>query len=131
MSKKRKSRQLVSQHVQRQELTIGPIPSPDHLERYEQTLPGAAERILSMAERQSNHRQTLESKVIKSDIRNSLLGLIFGFIIGMTGVASAFYLIYLGRILEGTIFGGATIVSLVSVFIYGSRQRRKERQAKL
>ena len=38
----------------------GPLPPPEMLAQYEEILPGAAERILSMAERQAEHRQKLE-----------------------------------------------------------------------
>lgn len=38
----------------------GPLPPPDFFEQYEATLPGAAERILQMAERQASHRQGAE-----------------------------------------------------------------------
>lgn len=133
MSKKKNlNRTVVKQQrgVTIHESFIGPLPSPSHLEKYEQILPGAADRIISMAEKQSSHRQDLEKQVIKSDIRNSLLGLIFGFIIGLGGVSCGFYLIYIGKIIEGGLFSGATIVALVSAFIYGSTQRRKERASK-
>jgi uncharacterized membrane protein len=35
----------------------GPIPHPNILESYNRILPGAAERILSMAEEEQKHRQ--------------------------------------------------------------------------
>ena len=44
-----------------QEFT-GPIPPPSMMEQYEKTLPGSADRILNMAENQSEHRQSLEKK---------------------------------------------------------------------
>ena len=108
----------------------GPLPIPSHLEQYEQILPGAADRIIRMAEKQSEHRQELEKRVIKSDTRNSLAGLIFGFIIGIVGIVRGAYLISIGQIIEGSIFGGGTIVSLVGTFIYGSQKRQKERQSR-
>ncbi len=83
-----------------------------------------------MAENQSKHRQQLESKVIDSDIRNSVMGLIFAFIIGLIGVGSGFYLIYIGKFVEGSIYGGGTLAALVGTFIYGSQKRQKERQSK-
>jgi uncharacterized membrane protein len=83
-----------------------------------------------MAERQSEHRQKIESKVICADIRDSLMGLIFGLIIGIAGVGCGFYLIYCGRLVEGSLFSGGTIVFLVGTFIYGSHQRQKERSEK-
>lgn len=44
----------------------GPIPDPMTLERYDQILPGAAERIIKMAEDQSTHRREIEKIVIIS-----------------------------------------------------------------
>ena len=40
----------------------GPIPPPSMMKQYEGTLPGSADRILKMAENQSEHRQSLEKQ---------------------------------------------------------------------
>ena len=40
----------------------GPIPPPSMMKQYEGTLPGSADRILKMAENQSEHRQWMEKK---------------------------------------------------------------------
>jgi uncharacterized membrane protein len=109
---------------------IGPIPLPAHLEHYEKILPGAAERILAMAERQSAHRQKIEDKVITSDVKNSSRGLTYGFIICLVAIVGGFTLIYLGKSIEGSVIGGTALVGLVTAFIYGSNQRRKERESK-
>lgn len=47
----------------------GPLPDPDTLQRYEQVLPGLAERILVMAEKQSEQRQGLERAVVLNGIK--------------------------------------------------------------
>ena len=39
----------------------GPIPSPQILQQYNNIVPGAAERIIRMAEKQSDHRMALEN----------------------------------------------------------------------
>ena len=57
---------------------------PEAFQRYEEILPGAAERILKMAEKQAEHRQRLEEKIVNAEIRDARLGLIFGFLIGLT-----------------------------------------------
>ena len=49
----------------------GPLPHPDMLRKFDDVVPGAAERIIKMAEDQSNHRKDLERKVIESDIARS------------------------------------------------------------
>ena len=70
-----------------------PLPAPEELERFEQILPGATERIFKQFENQAAHRQKLEKRVITTESINSFVGLIFGFIIGMTGLLGGIYLV--------------------------------------
>lgn len=109
---------------------MGPIPDPMTLQKYEQICPGAADRIISMAEKQSDHRQEIEKKVIKSKTRDSLLGIISGFIIAIVTILCGTFVIYNGYVWSGTFLGSAGLVGLVAVFIYGTRENQKERQQK-
>lgn len=45
----------------------GPLPRPEDLIRYNDAVPGAAERILAMAEREMNHRHESERKILKTE----------------------------------------------------------------
>ncbi|MFC1613490.1 DUF2335 domain-containing protein [Patescibacteria group bacterium] len=108
----------------------GPLPHPDILRKFDEVYPGAAKIIIDMAKEQSGHRQILEKDVINSDIKNSRLGLWFGFIIAITGLILGVVLIYFGNIGSGLFISGGTIVSLVGTFVYGSQGRRKEREEK-
>jgi len=92
--------------AERQSIYSGPLPLPNHLEQYEKICPGAAERIIKMAEDQSLHRRTLESIVIKSNARNSFFGILSGFFIGIAAL---------------------DIIGLTAVFVYGSQQNKQER----
>lgn len=114
--------------VSREYRHSGPIPDPYTLQLYEDTVPGAAERIIAMAERQSAHRQELEKKVINSGSRDSLLGIISATIIALATLASGTYVISIGKTWSGTIIGSAGLIGLVGVFIYGTRSSRKERE---
>ena len=67
----------------------GPIPPPDIMAGYDQVLPGSAERILAMAERQPLHRQQGEMLLVKAQVRDSLIGEIFAFVLGITALAAA------------------------------------------
>jgi len=113
----------------RQEFS-GPLPPPHILEKYNDIIPNGAERIMVMAEEQSKHRKELEATVIKTDSRNSLLGVIFAFILGMTAIIGGTISVLSGYSYPGTIIGSAGLVGLVSAFIYGTSQRRKERETK-
>lgn len=66
--------------VIRGEMYSGPIPPPEALARYEEIQPGAADRIIKMAEKQQEHRMSLETKAIGGQIDQSKRGQIFGFI---------------------------------------------------
>lgn len=108
----------------------GPLPPPELFAQYEQILPGAADRILSMAERQSQHRQTKELKQVNAESRDSLLGIISAFIISIITIISGVYVIMNGHAVSGTILGTTGLVSLVSVFIYGTRNKQIEEETK-
>ena len=108
----------------------GPLPHPDVLRKFNEIVPGAAERIIKMAEDQSTHRKELEKKVIDSDIARSKLGQILGFIIAITGLGVSVIVAVYGSALAGGIIGVGTLASLVGVFMYGSKTRSEERKGK-
>jgi len=108
----------------------GPLPSPDILRQFNDVVPGAAERIIKMAEEQSAHRKELEKSVINSDITRSKWGQILGFIIAISGLAVSAIVGVYGNAYAGGIIGVGTLASLVGVFMYGSKTRSKERETK-
>lgn len=104
----------------------GPLPPPEVLKKFDEVVPGAAERIIKMAEGQFAHRTELEKKVINSDIARSKYGQVLGFIIAIVGLfVSATVSIY-GNAITGGIIGVGTLASLVGVFMYGFRSRERE-----
>lgn len=113
-----------------QELFTGPLPHPDSLRGYEEVLPGAAERILTMAEEQGRHRRHLETVVVVGNSRRSSLGLWLGFVVAVLFLAAAVVLIFRGHDWAGSVVGGVDIVGLVAVFVVGRVDQRRERVAK-
>ena len=113
------------------EIHSGPLPAPQILLQYNQIVPGAADRIIAMAEQQARHRQNLEQIVVKSGTRDSLVGLIFGLVIGLATEAGAVLCILNGHQSGGVTLGISGLAGLVGVFVYGSRQRRQEREMKM
>lgn len=120
------NRQIITQV----ESFSGPIPHPQILSEYERIVPGSAAKILDMAVSQSEHRKSLEIKVISTNINNSKLGLWFGLIIGLAGICAGTILSLHDKQIAGSVIGGGALVSLVGVFIYGSQQRQKERSVR-
>jgi uncharacterized membrane protein len=108
----------------------GPLPSPETLARYNDIIPDAANRILHMAEEPQQHRMGLEKHVVLSDSMRANLGLLAGFIVAMTGLIVSGLLGTYGHEAAAVAIGGIDLVGLVSVFIYGYKGRRQEREEK-
>lgn len=104
----------------------GPLPLPQHFEHYNQIVPGAANRILCMAEIQAAHRQTTEEKIVISHIQQATLGLWFGFIVALTGFGVVVLCIMQHEIILAGIIGALDLASLVGVFIYGTSKQKRE-----
>lgn len=105
----------------------GPLPRPEDLIRYNDAVPGAAERILAMAEREMNHRHESERKILKNRIRLSILSTILSFISVLIMSILVGYSLYVGKF--GTAVGATigSIATVAGVFIYAkvSRNRRE------
>lgn len=108
----------------------GPLPPPAVLTKYNEAVPNAADRILVMAEKQSEHRQKLEAKVIASNTFNQTLGSIFAFILGLVAIGGGIYLIGTGKSAEGLTSIISSLSVLGAIFVYGRRRQSRERNEK-
>jgi uncharacterized membrane protein len=97
---------------------------------YEEVLPGSANRILEMAERQQAHRHSLEKTTVTEAAARSRWGLRLGFVIAVLVIGVGAAAIFTGHPTAGL----AAIVSqaaiLAGVFVYGRIEQRKERVQK-
>jgi uncharacterized membrane protein len=110
------------------EMYSGPIPPPSVIAGWEKLLPGAADRILKMAEKQSAHRIAIEARVIDGEINRSKTGLWLGFVIGTVMIVGGLMVIGLGHDVAGCTVIGSTLVGVVGAFIFGQKSREQERQ---
>lgn len=114
---------LVTQTV---EQFFGPIPPPHALAQYEKVHPGLADRIVKMAESQSEHRKDLETKVILHDRLKSTLGLVFAFVIVIMAILAGVYLVIRGEPLAGGFISMIPLGTIVGAFIYQQRGKEDE-----
>ena len=98
-----------------------PIPPPSIIKGYEEVLPGSADRIIRMAEEQARHRQEMEKKMIDFEARDSLLGILFAFSLGVGCLIAAAIMVILvpqsAGVICGSILGVTGIGSITSSFI--------------
>jgi len=108
----------------------GPLPDPETLRLYNEIIPNGADRVMIMTEKQSNHRISIEEKVITGQLKESKLGQIFGLIIGLTAIICGTICILFGQPISGTIIGGIGLTSLVSAFIIGKAMQKRDLEKK-
>ena len=114
----------------------GPLPQPAAIQAYEEILPGAADRIFTMAENEAKHRHEIESVSmelssfeLRSAYQRSNRGLLLGAIVAIVIVAGGAYMAYLGEPAVGGGVIGGTIVGLAGTFVYGARMRGRENES--
>jgi len=102
----------------------GPLPPPSYLRDYETIIVGAADRIIAMAEKEQNHRHDWE----RSALRNTTIGLWFGFFIALGLLGGAIYSVSVGQPVIAGVFLTASAVGMVPALIKGREyivQRQK------
>jgi uncharacterized membrane protein len=107
----RQKPRIVGIGMSKSEIYSGPLPHPDHFQKYEQICPGAANRIIKMAEGQIVHRQKLETKHLDSNVKNERLGMHYSFWIIAMFIAAGITLIIEKQEVGGyfSLFGPALI----------------------
>jgi uncharacterized membrane protein len=104
----------------------GPLPSPDVLQGYERALPGAADRIIKMAERQNVHRIAMERRMVGSDATVRARGQLFGLIIVLAAIGAGTDLILHDKAAGGLVTIIVAIGGIVSAFVLGAWRRGDE-----
>lgn len=113
------------QHVQLQQHYSGPLPHPEALAQYDQIVPGAAERIIQMAEKEMAHRHETENTMTKSAIRTTYLGIVFAFLSVLVLSGSVLYALYKGfDTVAGSIAVGS-IAAVAGVFIFFKSKKNR------
>ena len=125
MKKKIKSIDSNTITLSQTSLFSGPLPPPSILEGYERLLKGSASRILSMAEKQSDHRIELEKKVIYSNILNERLGIISSLIISTLLIIVGGFLIYSDKDGIGLITVLTPIIINITLYILNKQKELK------
>jgi uncharacterized membrane protein len=90
----------------------GPLPPPALLAEYEQVLPGLADRIARMAEKEGDSRRALQSRAM----RLSEWGLASAFTIPMTALVGGFLLVLNDKSAEGMAVIIGAVGSLLAVY---------------
>src|SRR5205807_623844 len=98
--------------------------------KYNEAIPGAAERILAMAERQSAHRESMETAVVTANIKIQARGSYFAFILAMTAILGGIYLVSIRQSGYGLAAIITSLASLTAVFFIGKKRGGRQLKEK-
>ena len=144
MTKKRKTPKPSNQNstqkpvksIQSVAVSSGPLPSPNILAEYDRQVPGAADRIIYMAEKEQQHRHEQESRVNEANInalgnenKKILRGQLMAYSIAVVGILATPILIYSGKTVEGSLFGGAVFTVLTTAFLYNKNDKKTNKNS--
>lgn len=97
----------------------GPLPHPSILAGYNQVLPGSAERILVMAEKQLDHRINTESLIAHEQMKQSSRGQHYALFVCTLALAISATLAMTGHEVTAAVIGGLDLIGLATVFVVG------------
>ena len=117
----------VRRHVQTVEAAYsGPLPPASQLAQYGEAVPGAAERILAMAERTEEHfrivdqgRVEFEQEYLTTQSNLQRRGQMIGAVVVGAALLVCFAALYWGHEQVAMVLGSTTIVALAAVFVIG------------
>lgn len=108
--------------VVRTEMFSGPLPHPRHLEEYERTLPGGAERIFAMTEKVIDANIAVNERGQRYDHFYRLLGMGLGFIALLLLIGGTIYAGLNGHFNLAALLMGATAVGAIGIFVNAHRK---------
>ena len=116
--------QMEEKHIIATKHYSGPIPDPESLAKYNQVIPGAAERILNMAENEAKNRHKREEMMTKTFMLTTILGIVFAFSSVILICGLVFYAISHGFGAEAATIAVGAIASVAGVFIFFKRAKK-------
>jgi uncharacterized membrane protein len=92
---------------------IGPLPTSSEFAGYDKALPGAADRILSLAEQEASHRHKVQDETVKLNKKGQL----FAFIIALLSMGLIFASFFFDQPLGAIAPAIVALTSLASVLV--------------
>jgi uncharacterized membrane protein len=117
--------QIIAQVVSlvTEERFSGPIAHPRHLREYEEICPGAADRIIRMAENNLIHAQTVQIRAVEGDIADVRAGRRYGFLALLALIVAASGAAYFDHEVIAGAFLGAGALGVIGQLIQGRNHK--------
>ena len=95
----------------------GPLPSPEDFKAYEQAMHGSTDRIMTMTEKQVDHRIDMEKIIVTKKFSQSTMGQIFATVLILFFGYISYDLAMHGHDTVAGVIGVTTVIGLAVVFV--------------
>ncbi|PCJ98571.1 MAG: hypothetical protein COA45_07580 [Zetaproteobacteria bacterium] len=116
---------MVGIKITRQLSHSGPLPPAEQFRLYEETCPGAGERILVWADNEQTHRHAIDKKMSSAMVDETTRGQLMGFVIMASLVLASFVCVFLDELLFAGLFLAGSSLGIVRKFIDGASRKDK------
>ena len=100
------------------ESTNGPLPPPSLFGKYDEILPGSANRILEHFEREQHHRHGWENRALEFQNKGVSRGQYLGFTLGIAAIIGSVVCAYSGQTLVAIfVIGSTSLAAIVAALI--------------
>ncbi len=107
----------------------GPLPPPQMLRAYDEVLPGMADRILALTEKQTDHRISTESILANASVRSWAIGQYLGFAYSISALAATAYVVAInGNTAIAVLILGTGVAGIARDLIRAVLSRRDEEE---
>lgn len=119
----------ISSKTQNHELTVqdhesdSPIIPIAQIERLYQIRPDRVDWVFEQTELEAIARRKESARINTFIFAEHFIGTLCAFLLGMTGMLGTIWLAYEGKEIAASSIGGATLVGLVSTFMYSNRKK--------
>jgi uncharacterized membrane protein len=107
----------------------GPLPPPAILREYDEISPGAADRIIAMAEKEQSHRHSWEKHALSADSWYSMAGIMAGWTTAIVLAVGAVVAAAYGQVAVGLALAGVSATGMVWKLVQGRSEKPEKRSA--
>jgi uncharacterized membrane protein len=103
---------------------VGPLPSPEILQGFENVVPGAAERIIVMAEKEQDTRLRIEKRILAVNIVMVILGIVSGLVALLVISFLIKYSMDKGYPNVASILASTSLLGVVGIFVWFRKKKK-------
>ena len=102
----------------------GQFPPPDAIERYERTLPGSFDRLISMAERAQAAQIDANNTAMSHQAADNRRGQILGFLVTVVAILGAIGCAFINQPIIGSLLVGVPVLAVAKALVDSAQSGR-------